>query len=247
MAEPIHAPIPGSAQDVQALFNRIAPVYDALNDQFSGGLHRVWKLMTVKWIDPQPGQVVLDLCCGTGDLAFLLAERVGQTGQVYGVDFAQDILEEAAKRSSQIISQGYPKPKITPPIWQQGDALALPFGDHFFDGATVGYGLRNWSDFGQGLRELRRVLKPGAKAALLDFHRPEHPLMAEFQRWFLQQQVIPAAERLGIRDDYAYILPSLDRFPQGSGQVALAQAAGFHSVRHYPILGGMMGVLVAQA
>ena len=224
---------------VRSLFNRIAPEYDRLNDQFSLGLHRIWKLMAVKWVEPKTGGCYLDLCCGSGDLAFLLAERIGKSGQVYGVDFATELLTIAAKRSQSIT----PSPRIE---WQQGNALNLQFPDRFFDGITVGYGFRNWSNFSQGLQELQRVLKPGAKAALLDFHRPYNSMLASFQRWILQTQVVPAAQSLGLADEYTYILPSLDRFPQGNTQVKLAEEAGFRHASHYPLVGGMMGILVAR-
>jgi demethylphylloquinol methyltransferase len=231
------------AQRVQSLFNRIAPNYDRFNDQFSLGLHRVWKLMTVKWVDPQPGGCYLDLCCGSGDLAFLLAERVGSGGQVYGVDFAQELLTIAAQRS---LERGIKRSSQASLTWQVGDALNLEFPDRFFDGITVGYGFRNWANFSQGLRELKRVLKPGGKAALLDFHRPTQPGLAAFQRWFLQEQVVSQAADLGLRSEYAYILPSLDRFPQGAEQIQLAKQVGFSQAIHYPLVGGLMGVLVVQ-
>ncbi|MFZ9737914.1 MAG: bifunctional demethylmenaquinone methyltransferase/2-methoxy-6-polyprenyl-1,4-benzoquinol methylase UbiE [Prochlorotrichaceae cyanobacterium] len=243
------------AHQVQSLFNRIAPNYDRFNDQFSLGLHRVWKLMTVKWVNPQPGGCYLDLCCGSGDLAFLLAERAGHQGKVYGVDFAEDLLTIAAQRSRQYLphkdlsnnfgNHAQPSPQASI-IWQVGDALNLHFPDRFFDGITVGYGFRNWSNFHQGLQELKRVLKPGAKAALLDFHRPTQPWLAMFQRWFLENQVVTSAANLGLQSEYAYILPSLDRFPQGFEQIQLAQQVGFREAIHYPLLGGLMGVLVVQ-
>lgn len=229
---------PPQAQDVQALFDRIAPAYDQLNDWLSLGLHRVWKQMAVKWSNAHPGDVCLDVCCGSGDLARLLAQQVGQTGQVYGVDFSCGQLSIARERTAQRI-----KPlSIT---WIEGDALNLPFEANFFDAATMGYGLRNVTDILKSLSELHRVLKPGAKAAILDFHRPESPSLRVAQQWYLDHLVVPLAQNLGLRDEYAYISPSLDRFPVGSEQVSLAQQAGFTHAVHYPIVGGAMGVLVA--
>ncbi len=109
----------------------------------------------------------------------------------------------------------------------------------------MAYGLRNLTDISKGLGELRRVLKPGATAAILDFHSPTNPLVIQFQKWYLDTIVVPAAENLGMKEEYAYIGPSVDRFPPGAEQVALAKAAGFTHTVHYPIAGGMMGVLVA--
>lgn len=235
---------PSPAQ-VQSLFNRIAPVYDELNDQLSFGLHRVWKRMAVRWVNPPRGGLCLDLCCGTGDLALLLAQAVGAEGRVYGVDFACDLLAVAAGRS-----QRYrPLPAI---VWQQGDALALEFADNTFDGATLGYGLRNVTDIPRCLAELHRVLKPGATAAILDMNRPISAwgpwaeALGQFQRWYLATVVVPNAARLGVREEYAYINPSLERFPQGPEQVELAKAAGFLAATYFPLAGGLMGMLVLQ-
>ncbi len=232
------APAP-SADEIQNLFNRIAPVYDRLNDQLSFGLHRVWKRMAVGWAGAKSGDRVLDLCCGTGDIALLLADVVGPAGQVYGVDFACDLLQVAAQRQR---ATGRSQP-IT---WQPGDALSLNFSDDFFDAATLGYGLRNVTNIPKALRELHRVLKPGAKAAILDMHRPTQEIMQGFQRLYLDQWVVPAATRLGMAQEYIYIHPSLERFPQGAEQVAIARSAGFIDAVHYPLVGGLMGILVLQ-
>jgi len=234
-------PTPSSAQ-VQSLFNSIAPVYDQLNDQLSFGLHRVWKRMAVSWANLPRGGVGLDLCCGTGDLALLLADSVGDSGQVYGVDFACDLLAIAEARAQ----RRYPKPNIT---WQPGDALALDFPDHWFDGATLGYGLRNVQNIPGCLQELHRVLKPGATVAILDMNRPMGPAadtLRQFQEWYLANLVVPNAERLGVRGEYTYINPSIERFPLGTEQVEMAQSAGFKKATYYPLAFGLMGMLVAQ-
>lgn len=229
--------VPPSA-DIQAIFNQIAPVYDQLNDTLSLGLHRIWKQMTVSWCNPQPGDRGLDVCCGSGDLARLLARRIGPTGQVIGLDFSAAQLAIAQQRTDQGVQP-------LPVQWIEGDALALPFEDNQFDAATMGYGLRNVVDIPASLGELHRVLKPRATIAILDFHRPDSQLLQTFQQWYLQNLVIPSAERFGLKDQYAYIVPSLERFPNGRSQVQLAKAAGFRTVTHYAIASGMMGVLVA--
>lgn len=226
-------PVTPEASEIRDLFNRIAPVYDQLNNGLSFGQHRVWKLMAVKWSQVQPGSIGLDLCCGSGDLAQLLARRVGSTGEVYGVDFSAALLEVASQRT----------PPQLPLHWIEADALNLPFQDNYFDCATMGYGLRNVTDIPRCLAQLYRVLKPGAKAAILDFHRPQQPLMRTFQQWYLETIVVPSAQKLGLTEEYAYIAPSLDRFPTGSEQVQLATTAGF-TATHYPIAMGMMGVLL---
>jgi demethylphylloquinol methyltransferase len=224
---------------VQSLFDRIAPVYDELNQTLSLGQHKIWKQMAVKWCHLQPGDRALDICCGSGDVALMLADRLGPHGHVAGLDFAAAQLAVAARRQAQT------DPRRTASIdWIQGDALNLPFTADRFDGATMSYGLRNVTDIPMALQELHRVLKPGATAAILDMHRPANPVVRGFQQWYLDNVVVPAAARKGFTDDYAYIAPSLDAFPTGAQQVALGQAAGFRAVVHYPIAQGTMGVLV---
>jgi demethylmenaquinone methyltransferase/2-methoxy-6-polyprenyl-1,4-benzoquinol methylase len=231
--------VPPSASDVQSLFDRIAPVYDSLNDWLSFGLHRVWKQMAVSWSGVEAGMTCVDVCCGSGDLAQRLARRVGKTGQVYGVDFSAEQLAIAQQRSSQSITP-------LPVTWLEGDALHLPFPDNYFDAATMGYGLRNVTDIPRSLKELYRVLKPGAKVAILDLHRPANSTTLAFQQWYLNTIVVPVAQHWGLDQEYAYINPSLERFPAGHEQVQLATQAGFSAVTHYAIAAGLMGVLVAQ-
>ncbi len=225
-----------AAAEIRAIFDRIAPVYDRLNDRLSFGQHRIWKLMAVKWSEAKSGDNALDICCGSGDLALLLAKQVGTSGKVTGLDFARQQLAIAKQRQMA-------KCPALPMEWLEGDALALPFADNQFDCATMGYGLRNVTDIPLCLKELLRVLKPGAKAAILDFHRPPGYMQA-IQQWYLANIVVPTAEDLGMKEEYAYINPSIDRFPTGREQVKLARAADFSQAVHYPLIGGMMGILV---
>lgn len=223
--------------EIRSIFNRIAPVYDQLNDWLSLGQHRIWKEMTVKWSAANTRDICLDLCCGSGDLAFRMARRVGTSGEVYAVDFSEQLLEVAKQRSKDY----YPNPSIT---WVEADVLELPFDDNKFNAATMGYGLRNVTNIPQCLSELHRVLKSGAKAAILDFHRPENNLMRVFQLWYLENLVVPTATQMGLKEEYAYINPSLERFPSGREQIKIAREVGFANAVHYPIANGMMGVLV---
>lgn len=227
-----------TATDIQQIFDRIAPVYDRLNNDLSLGAHWVWKQMTVAWSGAKQGDTCLDLCCGSGDITQLLAKQVGAMGKTIGADFAPAQLAIAAEKVKQIY------PPIDCIDWVEADALNLPFETEYFDAATIGYGLRNVTDIPRCLQELHRVLKPNTKVAILDFHRPESQLMRRFQQWYLASIVVPKATQLGMRDEYAYLNPSLDRFPTGQEQVKLGLAAGFSKAIHYPIAAGMMGVLV---
>lgn len=230
-----------SETDIQQIFDRIAPVYDRFNDLLSLGQHRIWKKMALRWCEPQQGEKWLDLCCGSGDMTALLAQRVAPNGQAIGVDFSSELLAIAEKKAKNYA------PKVQKVLtWQQGNVLSLPFADNSFDGATLSYGLRNVANIPQCLSELHRVLKDQAKAAILDFHRPSDRMMQTFQDFYLDRVVVPLADRFKMTDEYAYIAPSLARFPIGSEQVKLAKAAGFTQATHYAIANGLMGILVLQ-
>lgn len=228
------------ASSVKTIFDRIAPVYDQLNDRLSFGLHRVWKQMTVSWSRAKAGDIGLDLCCGSGDLTFLLARTIGPSGHVYGLDFSPEQLAIARQRENLRVG------RMADITWIESDALHLPFQNNHFDCVTMGYGLRNVANITQCLGEIQRVMKPGATAAILDFHRPTSQLMQEGQKWYLEQIVLPAAQKLGVKSEYAYIDDSLQKFPTGREQKVIAQNLGFAKVKHYAIAGGMMGVLVIR-
>ncbi|MGB5969489.1 MAG: bifunctional demethylmenaquinone methyltransferase/2-methoxy-6-polyprenyl-1,4-benzoquinol methylase UbiE [Spirulinaceae cyanobacterium] len=224
-----------TASEIQTIFNRIAPVYDQMNDWLSLGQHRIWKLMTVKWVEPQPGDRGLDICCGSGDLTRLLAKKIGSPGETIGLDFSADLLAVAKENSPNL-----------PITWIEGDALNLPFEDNYFNCATIGYGLRNVTNIPLCLKELFRILKPSSKAAILDFHQPSQPFMQLFQSWYLENIVVPTAQHFGVTEEYAYIAPSVERFPKGEKQVSLALEAGFVKAIHFPLAGGTMGILVLE-
>lgn len=236
-----------TADRVRDLFDRIAPHYDRLNDLLSLGLHRVWKEMAVKWSEPPVSGKALDLCCGSGDLALRLARHVGTEGQVIGVDLSENLLAIARQRSQ--LSSNSDRC-----VWKQADALDLPFADSTFDAVTMGYGLRNVTDIPRSLREIERVLRPGAKAAILDFQSWLGETSAQsgdnlanwFQQTYLSRIVEPVASQLGVANEYAYIRDSLSAFPDGRTQCALARDAKFADAKYYAIASGLMGVLVVR-
>lgn len=228
--------IPGDPGAVRQLFEQIAPRYDRLNDLLSLGLHRLWKRQALLWLRPAPGQLLLDLCCGTGDLALLLAARVRPGGRVLGLDAAAAPLARAAGRSAR-------RPWL-PLEWRQADALATGLPTGGADGAVMAYGLRNLADPGAGLRELRRLLRDGGRATVLDFNRPPaEAAVAGFQRGYLRRVVVPAARAFQLEEHYAYLEASLERFPDAAEQENLARGAGFRVVRHRPLAAGLMGLL----
>jgi len=166
---------------------------------------------------------VLDACCGTGDLAIAGLRLVGSTGAVIGVDFSERMLERARSKSSQV-------------EWVQGDALALPFADGSFDAATVGFGVRNLEDLEAGLRELRRVLRPGGRVGILEITRPRGLLRPFYKLWF--DGLVPLAGKLLPGGSaYTYLPASVRRFPGAKELAELMQTAGFDQV-HYRLFGG---------
>ena len=201
------------------MFDRIAPVYDVMNRVMTAGLDRRWRKLAVREV-VWPGDRVLDVCCGTGDLA-VEAERRG--GRVVGLDFSEQMLERARTKSGTI-------------EWVRGDALNLPFADGEFDAATVGFGIRNLDDLDRGLRELLRVLRPSGKLAVLEITRPRGVLRPFFRVWL--DAMIPLAGRfLPGGKAYTYLPASVRRFPGPEDLSKLLESAGFRDVR-YRLLGG---------
>lgn len=229
---------PEPPERVRQLFDRIAPSYDRLNDLLSLGQHRLWKRQTLALLQPRPGERWLDLCCGTGDLALLLAERVRPGGRVLGLDAAAAPLALARQRAGR-------RPWLAID-WLQADALMVPEAAGSFDGAVMAYGLRNLADGAAALAELRRLLGPEGRGAVLDFNRTDG-LPAALQRLALRRLVVPVARQAGFEDEYAYLERSLATFPSGPEQERLALAAGFRGARHQPLAGGLMGVLLLRS
>nr|BAJ97836.1 predicted protein [Hordeum vulgare subsp. vulgare] len=229
-----------ASDERQALFSRIAPVYDHLNDVLSLGQHRTWKRICVSWSKAKRGDRVLDLCCGSGDLAFLLSQKVGLDGQVMGVDFSGQQLQTAASRQDQRWKACYKNIK-----WIEGDALDLPFTDRYFDAVTVGYGLRNVVDKPKAMREILRVLKPGSRASVLDFNKSSSFFTASLQSWAIDNVVVPLASSYGLTEEYKYLKSSISQYLTGEELEKLVKEAGFSSAKHYELGGGLMGNLVA--
>jgi demethylmenaquinone methyltransferase/2-methoxy-6-polyprenyl-1,4-benzoquinol methylase len=179
----------------------------------------------------------LDLCCGTGDLALVLAQKVRPAGLVLGLDAAAAPLRQARRRA---VRQPW-----LPLEFQQGDALDTGLAAGWADGAVMAYGLRNLADPAAGLVELRRVLRSGGRAAVLDFNRAPNPqgATAAFQRLYLRRLVVPLARRAGLEAQYAYLEESIARFPSGEQLRQMALTAGFTQARYRPLAAAQMGLL----
>jgi len=231
---------PGDPQAIENLFNEIAPNYDRLNDLLSLGLHRAWKRHLLFLVSPVPGEKGLDLCCGTGDLALSLAQRLRPSGTVFGVDSASEPLEIAKKRSQKEVGASI--------SWVKGDALATGLPSNCFDGVVMAYGLRNLSNPLAGLKEIYRLLKPDGRAGILDFSQTaDNSLSSLFQKFYLRKIVVPIATKAGLREHYIYLEESLKLFPEGDSQKSFALEIGFKNAEYRRLAFGQMGILLARA
>ena len=213
---------------VERMFDRIAPVYDWMNRIMTAGLDRRWRRLAAE-AAAVPGQPLLDACCGTGDLAVASA-KLG--ARVTGLDFSERMLDRARRKAPEL-------------EWVHGDALRLPFGDASFAGATVGFGVRNLADLEGGLRELHRVLRPGARVAVLEITRPTGVLKPFFRLWF--DGVVPLLGKLLPGGGaYTYLPASVRRFPGPDDLARLVEAAGFDSVRYRLLAGGIVALHVGE-
>lgn len=226
--------VPGEqrAGRVADLFATIAPRYDLINDLQSFGLHRLWKRRLLHLASPNRGEKALDLCCGTGDIAFSLAAR---GANVIGLDFSQPMLDVARRRASTRATSS--------PRFLQCDAQAIPFADGSFDIVTVGYGLRNLANWQQGLREMWRVARPAGRLLVLDFGKPDTPAWRAAYFAYLRT-CVPVFGRLfcGDRQTHAYILESLHHYPAQHGVAQAMRELGCHEVRIILLLGGIMTI-----
>ena len=223
------------AAKVNDLFAAIARRYDLLNDVQSFGLHRHWKRRVVELAAVKSGDRALDLCCGTGDIAFALAQR---GAEVTGLDFSKAMLEIAESRrlkNSKLETQNLK--------FIQGDAQQIPFSGASFDVVTVGYGLRNLASWEAGLAEMRRVAKPGARLVVLDFGKPPNALWRTIYFTHLRCSV-PLIGRLfcGNAGAYAYILESLKYYPAQQAVAEKMRELKLVNVRVINLLGGAMAI-----
>jgi demethylmenaquinone methyltransferase/2-methoxy-6-polyprenyl-1,4-benzoquinol methylase len=223
-----YLPGPERAARVRALFDRIAPRYDLINDLQSFGLHRFWKRRLIGLAKGIPGASVLDVCCGTGDLA-LAVEAAG--GEVLGCDFSGQMLAVARARGGDRAG------------FVQADALALPLKNESFDAVMIGYGLRNLADFRTGVSELLRVLKPGGQLLILDFGKPANRIWRALYFAYLRV-FVPLFGLIFCGDAaaYGYIVESLVHYPAQEGVSRLLSELGCAEVEVHNLLGGVMSI-----
>jgi demethylmenaquinone methyltransferase/2-methoxy-6-polyprenyl-1,4-benzoquinol methylase len=231
-----YAPGEHRAGKVNELFATVARRYDLLNDLMSFGLHRVWKRRVVELAAVKSGDRALDLCCGTGDLSFALAQRGAETT---GLDFSPQMLEVAKIRSQKQTLHS----ALHAPHFIQGDAQQIPFPENSFDIVTVGYGLRNLTSWETGLMEMCRVTKLGGRIIVLEFGKPANALWRAIYFAHLRCSV-PLIGLLfcGQPQAYAYILESLKHYPAQLAVAEKMRGLKLANVRVINLLGGAMAI-----
>jgi demethylmenaquinone methyltransferase/2-methoxy-6-polyprenyl-1,4-benzoquinol methylase len=218
-------------QQVRAMFDRIASFYDVMNGVMTAGLHHRWRSRAADLAQVGPGDRVLDVATGTGDLAIELAGRVAPGGEVVGSDFSEKMLELARGKAPGL-------------RFEWGNALELPYADGEFAAATVGFGARNFDDLDRGLAEMARVVRPGGRVVVLEITTPTRPPLSTFYRlWF--DRVVPLIGRVaGDPDAYEYLPNSVKRFPSPEGLGAAMARAGLTDVRWILTAGGIIALHV---
>lgn len=230
------APKSGTERErqVQRIFSEIAPRYDLLNHVLSLNIDRSWRKKAVGSLDweSRPDGTYLDACAGTFDLALELSGQGGFRGRVVASDFAHPMLV-----------QGGSKIAGTPVRPVCGDSLELPFPDATFDGATVGFGVRNLSDLGRGLAELRRVLRPGRRLVILEFTTPPNPIVRAGYHFYFRR-ILPVVGRIvsGHPWAYTYLPASVREFPGPSQLGALMESVGYRDVGWRLVTGGIAAI-----
>ncbi len=224
---------------IREMFDDIADSYDRLNDLMTAGLHHRWREAAVLLAEVEPGSAALDVCCGTGDLAFALKRVVGAAGRVVGTDVSRRMLEAAREKCGR--NQLYVE-------FRMADVLALPFptaggANTGFDACTVGFGIRNVPDIAQAFCEMRRVCRPGGKVVCLEITQPLIPVFKQFYRvWF--DRAVPWLGRMAAGDTaaYGYLPASVRRFPPPDELRLLMESAGLRNVRYEILAGGIIAV-----
>ncbi len=223
-----------AAYAVRDMFTSIAPRYDLLNHLLSFNIDRLWWAKTAKTFSrvlARPGAHVLDLCCGTGDMAFALRRRCNKDAHCFGADFSHAMLQRARA-----------KPRGNSVGWIEADALTLPFPNQSFDLVTSAFGFRNLVDYDAGLREIFRVLRPGGEAGILDFGEPDGLFGKIYRVYF--RNVLPKIGSVisGVKGPYSYLPASVERFPHPSEMLDRMRAAGFADPIWTPYTFGIAGL-----
>ena len=233
---------PEAARWVRGMFGRVARRYDLANHVLSGNIDRWWRAHTVRRLRgvlDRPGARVLDMCCGTGDLALALGKRAAPGACILATDFCHPMLLAARGKISRRLARA---------VLFESDALRLPLRDGSLDLLAVAFGFRNLANYQAGLAEMRRVLRPGGTAAILEFSQPPNRAFAALYN-FYARRILPAVGGFlsGSRDAYAYLPESVRKFPDASALAGRMRAAGFAPVRWEHLTGGIVALHLGTA
>jgi len=226
-------------EQVKSIFSNISRRYELANVVLSFGRDRYWRRKTVEMLSLEGGEKILDVCTGTGELAFLLAEKLDREGQVTAVDFCQEMLEIAEERAR--------KEKKENLEFKKANALNLPFSSSSFDALTIAFGFRNLTDRERGLKEFRRVLKKGGKLAILEFSPPSKGLKGKVHSFYLSK-IVPLLGSLvsGERDAYNYLASSIRDFPSPEELKTMILSNGFSEVSVFSFTLGAVSLHLAR-
>jgi demethylmenaquinone methyltransferase/2-methoxy-6-polyprenyl-1,4-benzoquinol methylase len=228
-------PVEDKAQHIRGVFDSVADNYDLMNDVMSAGIHRLWKRFAINMSGVQPGQQVLDLAGGTGDMARLLAPHVGQQGHVVLTDINAAMLEQGR---GNLLDHG-----ISGNVsFAQVDAEQLPFPERSFDLVTIAFGLRNVTDKQRALESIYRVLRPGGRLLVLEFSKPAAALKPAYD--FYSFKILPRLGRLIARDEasYRYLAESIRMHPDQNTLLSMMQQAGFERCDFHNLTGGIVAI-----
>ena len=225
--------------EVKTIFNKVSCSYDFLNSLLSLGLHKYWKKTLVDLLKPIDGENWADLCCGTGDLSFLIFKKVRPNGSVTGIDSAKEILNIAMEKSKLIENKFI--------SWEMQDILEIDEDLKNYDGICMSYGLRNLVNVEEGLKKVFNLLSDTGRAGFLDFNHSKFNSIADlFQKIYLRFVVVPISKIFRLSKEYSYIEKSIKNFPKGNELMLIAKGVGFKKVEYRTIFFNQMGILILE-
>ena len=224
---------------ISNIFNNVSYKYDFFNNLFSLGLHFSWKRKLIGLLKPKNGEEWADLCCGTGDMSFLLNELVIPSGKVFGIDISEKLLKIAKRKSNKLGNRVI--------NWEKKDIFDLDTKLKKYDGICMSYGLRNLRNVDEGIQKVFWLLKDNGRAGFLDFnHSKESSMSAIFQKLYLRFIVVPISGLFNLKAEYSYIEKSIKDFPKGPQLIYIAKKIGFKKVKYLTLFGAQRGILILQ-